>query len=455
MNAEEAYQAALDYLYSFVDFSLSKAYLYAPEKYDLNRMRAFLSELGNPERSYPIIHIAGTKGKGSVAALCNQAAVESGLRTGLYTSPHLIDFTERIQVNGVQIPRASLVELVDKIKPAVASIPRLTTFEITTALALLYFAESRVDAAVLEVGLGGRLDATNAVHPDVTVITSISFDHTQLLGDTLGEIAGEKAGILKKGVPLILAPQKEAARSAILDISEQRDVPVVEVGVDWEFALLGHSIDGQEFIIWSPAEREAAQSIGSWTPLQLRLNLLGEHQVENAATAYAALKCFSPNGKVISNAAIKTAFERVSWPGRFEILQREPPIVIDCAHNRDSAYRLHQTLDTYFPDRPVILVIGASEDKDIEGFFSEIMPRVSRVIAAKSYHPRAIDPQPLVDLARRAGKPAIIIEDVAEALEEAVRTVGPDEMVLATGSIFIVGGAREAWLAWTNSGGKL
>ena len=215
MSNEQAYQDALEYLYTFVDFSLTRANRYSPDQFDLGRMREFADYLGRPQEKYPIIHVAGTKGKGSVSALCASALSAAGYRVGLYTSPHLQDFTERIQINGKALLKTDFVDLVNEIKPYLESGTKLTTFEISTALALLYFARMEANAVVLEVGLGGRLDATNIVVPEVCVITSISYDHSEFLGDTLAGIAGEKAGIIKSGVPVIVSPQKEEARIAI------------------------------------------------------------------------------------------------------------------------------------------------------------------------------------------------------------------------------------------------
>ncbi|MGB9669166.1 MAG: bifunctional folylpolyglutamate synthase/dihydrofolate synthase, partial [Anaerolineales bacterium] len=199
MKLELTYQNTLDYLYSFVDYSLTKADRLAQAKFDLTRMHRLLEELGNPHHSYPSIHITGTKGKGSVTAMCTSVLREAGYRVGMYTSPHLEDYAERIQVNGENIPHAALVSFVESMKPAIEKIKDLTTFEITTALAFLYFNQKKVDVAVVEVGLGGRLDATNVLLPEVSVITSISFDHTFVLGNTLAEIAREKGGIIKEG----------------------------------------------------------------------------------------------------------------------------------------------------------------------------------------------------------------------------------------------------------------
>src|ERR687898_925536 len=206
-DIETQYNQALDYLYSYVDYSLKHISELAKAEFNLDRMFAIMEELGNPQETYPIIHVAGTKGKGSVAALCAAGLKAAGYRTGLYTSPHLWDYVERIQINGESISHEQLIELVEEVKPAVAKIPKLTTFEITTAIGLLAFAKNDVNAAVVEVGLGGRLDATNIVMPKVSVITSLSYDHMAVLGNTLAEIASEKAGIIKEGIPVVSAPQ--------------------------------------------------------------------------------------------------------------------------------------------------------------------------------------------------------------------------------------------------------
>ena len=452
MNIEKSYQETLDYLYSYVDYSLTKSDRYTVEKFDLGRMRLFVEKLGQPDRRYPIIHIAGTKGKGSVSAMCSHVLQAAGYRVGLYTSPHLHDYAERIQINNEPIPHADLVSLVDELRPLFAAIPELTTFEITTGLALAYFAREQVDAVVLEVGLGGRLDATNVVTPAVTVITSISLDHMFLLGDTLAAIAGEKCGIIKPGVPLICAPQQEEARSVIERRAIEAGAPLVQVGKDYLFAPISRSLQGQSMLVWQASEQQQVDEfiesggVLEWEPTRLNLPLLGYHQVENAATAYATLQEFRQRARPLSAEAIQRGFANTQWPGRFEILQRSPIVVVDSAHNRDSARRLRLALDDYFPGQPVILLFGASEDKDVQGMFAELMPRVRRVIATKSFHPRAMEAERLVELAHQFGHPAVIVPDVGDALNEALRLASGDDLVLVTGSIFVVAGAREAWL---------
>src|SRR4030042_6604595 len=437
-NVGDAYKTALEYLYSFVDFSMQKAVTYSPLRFKLERMQALVSSLGDPQQVYPSIHVAGTKGKGSVCILCASALHEAGYKVGLYTSPHLDDYVERIQINGEFIPHSDLAEMVEEIKPHVAAIPELTTFEITTALAFWYFAKQNVDAAVIEVGLGGRLDATNVVIPKVGVITSISYDHTLLLGTTLTQIAGEKAGIIKPGVPVVVAPQEEEARMVIEQIAKERSSPLQLVCRDIAFEEISHSLEGPTIRVWTP-------SGGTNSPLDLSIPLLGPHQGVNAVTAFAALEIFTQKELTLKQYDLISGFANAFWPGRFEIIQYSPPIILDCAHNRDSALKLRLTLDEYYPGRPIILVFGASEDKDILGMFTELMPLVKELIAVKSFHPRAIEPDKLVDMAQSFGHAVLCIEHIPEALERALSLVGQDGVVLVTGSIFVVAEARKYW----------
>lgn len=449
-NNQRRYQATLEYLYGFVDFSMQRTFKATPELFDLSRMFALSAALGHPDSKYPSIHIAGTKGKGSVAALCASALQAEGYRVGLYISPHLDDYAERIQIDGVLIPHNDLMNLVEEVKPVIESIPRLTTFEITTALAFLYFARKNVDIGVIEVGLGGRLDATNIINPQVSVITSLSYDHTYLLGDTLAQIAAEKAGIIKPGVAVVASPQAEEARWVLERIAYERGSRLVQIGRDYQYEPVSRSLDGQTFWIWPASDQPAMEASDARKNrrnkrIRLTIPLLGQHQIVNTATAYAALQEVRKTGLKISQQAILNGFSSVKWPGRFEILRRKPPVVIDCAHNRDSAQKLRLTLDEYFPGLRVIMVFGASEDKDVEGMFAELLPRVSQLIAVKSFHPRAMEPELLVHLAEKSGCPVKVILDVADALEEALRLAGDDGMVLVAGSIFVAAGARIAW----------
>lgn len=442
VNMEEEiihYQEALDYLYSFVDYSLTRNLRNSPEKFDLGRMVALLDLLGKPHEKYPAIHVAGTKGKGSTAAMIASSLRAEGYRVGLYISPHLKEYTERIQINGQPIGMGELADLVDEIKPSVAKIERLTTFEITTALGFLYFARQKVDVAVLEVGLGGRLDATNVVTPLVSVITSLSMDHMAVLGNTLEKIAFEKAGIIKPGRPVALSPQREEARQVIEQVALERKSPLYEVGREFMALPKSHSLEGQTFQVWRKGEER----------YDLSIPLLGQHQVENAATAFAALKIAGEQGLKVSDGAIRRGFATVDWPGRFEIMNREPLLIVDSAHNPDSARRLRQTIDDYLTGRPIVLIFGASEDKDIAGMFVELLPRVNQLIATQSVHPRAMDVAQLIELAKPYEIPARAILPLEQAVEEALKIAKQDAtgqtVVLAAGSLFIAAAVRETW----------
>ena len=432
MDTEKSYNLALDYLYSFVDYSLKHASELAKADFNLDRMRALMAELGNPQDQYPIIHVAGTKGKGSVSALAASALQAAGYKTGLYTSPHLQDYVERIQVDMQPMSHADMAALVEEIKPAVARVPYLTTFEITTALGFLYFARQGCDAAVIEVGLGGRLDATNIVTPRVSVITSLSLDHTLVLGDTLDKIAGEKAGIIKPGVPVVSSSQKDEALDVLIKIAEERGCDLTLIGRDVEFMPLSHSIDGQALQLSTP----------NLQPLNLTIPLLGNHQVENAAVAYAALKASRLN---VPDEAIQQGFAKVKWPSRFDIIRRNPPMVIDVAHNRESALRLRQTLDTFFPDVPVILLFCTLEDKDITGMLEELHSRVERVVATQADHPRAPSVDWIAEQVRKAGLPVEAVVPVAAALERALELAGDQKLILTAGSVAFAGEVNIVW----------
>ncbi|HMR98835.1 MAG TPA: folylpolyglutamate synthase/dihydrofolate synthase family protein [Anaerolineales bacterium] len=452
MDIEAQYNKALDYLYSFVDYSLKHSSELAKAEFNLDRMFALMEELGNPQSKYPIFHVAGTKGKGSVSALCASGLKVAGYKVGLYTSPHLLDFCERIQVDGEPISHELLVELVEEIKPAVAKIPKLTTFEITTALGFLAFARQGCNAAVIEVGLGGRLDATNIVTPKVSVITSLSYDHMAVLGNTLAKIAGEKAGIIKRGVPTVSSSQKEEALEVLERVAKLEESSFTLVGKDVTYESVRSSLDGQVVSIRPTTLRlrdfdadtsqpSAQRARGYSTTVQLPL--LGSHQLENAATAYAALKV---SGLDVSDAAIQKGFAQVKWRARFEIARREPPVIFDSAHNEDSFVKLRETLDTYFPDKKAYLIFGASEDKNIPGMFAAMKPKIQRLIVTRADHPRALEEEKIAELARQAEVPYEAVSPVESALARALELSAKDgSIVLSAGSIFVTAEVMRAW----------
>ncbi len=429
-----SYQNALDYIYSFVDYSLKHASELAKAEFNLDRMRALMHLLDDPQNDYPIIHVAGSKGKGSTSAFIASALRAAGYKVGLYTSPHLQDFTERMQINGAPIPQDEFAKLVEEIKPAVAQVPYITTFELTTALAFLYFSRQKVTAAVFEVGLGGRLDATNILTPLVSVITSISLEHTAVLGNTLEQIAREKAGIVKEGHPFVASPQKPEVVSVFELVAEEYDVPLTLVGRDIFYKVKKKSIDGQMLEIWLPNSPK----------MKLSIPLLGEHQVENAVTAYAALLAARREGLIFNTAQLKQGFAETRWAGRFEIWRESPPVVLDSAHTPDSFAKLHQTLDEYFPNLPIVLLFGVSEDKDLEAMLKELAPRLNRVILTRSSHPRAVAAEAMIEFAEQAGVAYEAIEPVEEAVERGLTLADEDNLLLlSAGSIFLTAAVRE------------
>ncbi len=429
------YEEALDYLYGFVNYEVRREVRYAPSVMNLDRPLQLLEKLGNPHQQYPTIHITGTKGKGSVGAYCLAALQAAGLRTGLYSSPHLQDFRERFRINDEMIAKPLLTTLLAEIKPAADQIPELTWFEMTTALAFLYFAHEQTDVVVCEVGLGGRLDATNVITPLVSVITSLSYDHTHLLGDTLAKIAVEKAGIIKQHVPVVSAPQPQEALAVLESVAAERNAPVTLVGRDWDYVPGSSSLDGQRF---------QAGPVGDlaeyWTPLA------GGHQSINGTVALAALSLVRQSGVNLPPELVAGRRLQANWPGRFEVVNERPWVVLDAAHNGASAMCLKETLAEVFPDQGrVTLVFGASADKDVSGMFEAILPITDHLVLAKAVHPRATSPDELAALAEGLGYRGTIekIPVVTEALDRAKVLAGSEGIAVVTGSLFIVGEARD------------
>lgn len=432
-----SYQQALDYLYSFIDYET----MHLPRSavnYDLRRVEELLFRLGNPHLAAKSVHIAGTKGKGSVAAMVAAALTASGYTTGLYTSPHLNELRERIRVNGELITEEELMALVEKLKPEVevvnekATYGQLTTFELLTALGFAHFKLKGVDFQVVEVGLGGRLDATNVIQPEVCIITSISLDHTDVLGNSLAEIAGEKAGIIKPGSMVVMSPQPDEVAQVIEKTCLNCDARLVRVGSDVVWQSLGFD-----------SERQLLQVRGKLGSYELSIPLLGGYQLGNAATAVAALEVLAGKGFKISRDSIISGLARVSWPGRFQILSHHPLLVVDGAHNPDSARKLKQSLVQYFAFDRAILVIGVSSDKDVAGIISELVSLFDKVIVTRSRHPRAVSLEQLIAAFRRCGVEVQAVEAVSEALSLALSMAGARDLVCVTGSLFVVGEAIE------------
>jgi len=392
--------------------------------------------LGSPHDDFPAVHVAGSKGKGSVSAFCSSVLQEAGYKVGMYTSPHLKDFEERMQINSQPIDRDVLVQYVTEIKKPVAAVPGLTTFEIMTGLAFLFFAREEVDIAVIEVGLGGRLDATNIITPLVSVITSLYLDHVSILGDTLEKIAFEKGGIIKPGIPVICAPQEDAALGVIRKISIEKGSKLTEIEKEYPFSILNKTLEGQDFQIRMPKSQDK---------MLLKIPLIGDYQVINAVVAIATLLELDSKDYLIELSDIKDGLESTIWPGRFEILRKSPPIIVDSAHNPASISKLRETIDEFFPDQDLILVFGISEDKQLDSMLAEILPRTKTLICTQADHPRAMDPYQLAERADGLVTEIKVFPEVGTALKEAVDLVDKDQIVLVTGSIFVAASARIAW----------
>ncbi len=431
------YHQALDYINSYTDYE-KIGMPHDPAFYDLRRVDELLAYLGDPHRKASSVHITGTNGKGSVAAMVASALTTSGYTTGLYTSPHLHTWRERIRVDGELISEEELARLVERLKPEVevvnqrATYGKLTTFEFLTALAFAYFGQRGVDFQVLEVGMGGKFDATNVINPVVCIITSIGFDHMDVLGSTLAEIAAEKAGIIKPGSTVVLSSQPDEAAEVIRKTCRERGAQLVTVGSDVTWQGLGFDLS-----------RQLLRVEGRRDIYELSIPLLGQHQLVNAATAVATLEVLADKGFVIPKEGVTKGFEQVSWPGRLQILSHHPLVVVDGAHNIDSARRLAQSIEQYFNFDQAILVIGASDDKDIASVVSELFPLFDKVIVTRSRHPRAMAPVPLAAEFARHGVEAELVTDVPSALSRALALAGDKDLVCVAGSLFVVAEAME------------
>ncbi len=438
-----SYQQALDFIFDYVDYEKQARFTYDAATLDLSRMVRLLALLGEPHRRFRSVHIAGTKGKGSTAAMSEAILRAAGFRTGLYTSPHLHTFRERIRVDGQLLSREEVVTLVEQCRPAIEAVEGITTFEIITALGFLYFAQQEVQWAVLETGLGGRLDATNIVLPEITAITTLSLDHTYLLGDTLALIAGEKAGIIKQGVPLVCAPQATEAMQVIEAVCCERKAELILVGRDWSWERVTADVTGQTIHV-------SRQTGGQHPPVahnKLRIPFLGQHQLLNATMAVALMATLRQRGIEIPDSAVREGLAQTRWPGRLETLQQHPLVVVDSAHNPDSVAKLAAALGEWFPHERMALVFGASADKDTQTMLETLLPLSDYVITTQARHPRATDPHQLAQAAAsllKAGQLLTVSSSVAGAVEQSLAWAGPSDLVCATGSIFVVGEVREA-----------
>ena len=433
MGSTMDYSTALHHLLSLVDLERTAGPPH--RKYKLERMRALAERLGDPHLVTPTVHVTGTKGKGSTAAMVTSVLEQAGGAPGLYTSPHLHAFRERIRLGQEPVSEAVFGDLMGQVWPVIEAMAadsvygRVTTFEALTAMAFLCYVQSQRGHQVLEVGLGGTLDATNIVErPLVCVITPVSLDHTQVLGDTVEAIARDKAGIIKPGATVVVAPQEPAAMAALEAACTTRGARMVKVEEEYHAKLLDWDAEGQAFSVDGPA--------GSRT---LRTPLLGRHQIGNACCAVAVAEALADQDADVDAAAIEKGLLNVRWPGRLEVLGTSPLVVADGAHNPHAMRALAAAVREYFPGRSCILVMGFSDGHHLEGVVAEaaaLQPRL--VIATRSRHPRAVSTRRIAEQFAQYAMAVEEVDDVGRAVDRGVEGAGSGDLVLGTGSLFVV-----------------
>lgn len=438
----KTYASALRWLRSHADPERMRIVRYNTTNFNLSRMRRLLKALGNPQENLKIVHVAGTKGKGSTCAMLSSMLQASGYTVGLYTSPHLIDLRERITINGQVITQTDLIELMRRLQKTVErelSNDEPSFFELMTAAAVVYFAEQAVDVAVLEVGLGGRLDATNVMHPLVCGVAQISYDHTAILGSDLPSIAREKAGIFKKSVPAISVRQKPEVEKTLAEVAEQAGTPLKFTGKDIEFSY----------------RFEANRELGPHTRVclttekfhyeHLPVPLRGEHQALNCGLALALLDQLRQCGFDIAEPKLVTGLAATQLPGRMEMAWNEPRILLDGAHNAASMESLIKAIGAHIPYDSLVVIFGCAGDKDIDGMLKQINLGADKVIFSRAKsNPRAMEPD---DLARQfsdiSEKMAQTADSLPEALQLAARAVSREDLICVTGSFHLVGEAKK------------
>jgi dihydrofolate synthase/folylpolyglutamate synthase len=414
-SAYHSYRQEVEYLYSLQKFGI---------KFGLSTTSHLLQALGNPHHGPKYIHIAGTNGKGSVASFLSTILQKQGLKVGLYTSPHLVRFTERFQINSQEISQEKTTNLIQQLRQVFNPDEPPTFFEATTALALLYFAQEQTDIALIEVGMGGRLDATNIIHPLVSVITSISLEHQDFLGTTLIDIAQEKAGIIKQNVPVVTGVQDTSVLELFERICQQTSSPLYHIGRD--FSLI-KTLTGYRY-------QSPTRDLNS-----IHLGLKGRHQQTNAALALAVTDILQLQGIAFEDQALEDGLHECIWPGRMHIVSQTPRIVLDGAHNPQAIQALASSLEELFEYAKCLLVLGIMADKDIESILSAILPQADYVLFTRPKYERAIDPKDLMERARPWQTPGEVIASLPQALEKVQAYANNDDLILVCGSLFLVG----------------
>jgi len=421
MVTKNSYENCLKTMYGFRRFGI---------KLGLSTIKKILADLGDPQDTFTCIHVAGTNGKGSVASSLASILHRSGYITGLYTSPHLVRFNERIQVNNRPISNSKVVASYNVVKDAHFGKREPTFFEFTTAMALIEFAAQKVDWAVIETGMGGRLDATNIINPALSIITNISLEHREYLGNTLTKIAAEKAGIIKKRTPLVTGIRQKKAFAEIERIAAGKKAPLFRLGTDFKV----RRNQGQTFSYYG------IENI--WHNLQTALP--GSYQVDNAALVLAACELIGKNNAAITLNNIQEGLSRNHWPGRLEIVSNNPFIILDGAHNLAATRNLAKFLSTNLAGKAITLVIGILDDKPYKAMLKSLLTPVKRVILTRAKIDRALEPRKLYEAAKNLNPGATIIPDVGQAIKYAVETTPRHGAICIAGSFYVVGEAKEA-----------
>lgn len=435
-----SYESALRYLYSQTNYELMARVRYDAEMYSLNRMRKLMKKLGDPQRDIRTVHIAGTKGKGSTATMLATMLRSCGFKVGLYTSPHIMDVRERVQINGEIITQSAVTRLTARFQPILdAMAPDSPTFfEILTALALCHFAENHVDVAVIETGMGGRLDSTNVVKPSVCGFTSISFDHMHQLGRSLKEIASEKAGILKNNTPAVSVEQVPEARDALRRAAKESNSPLMFTGEDIEFSYRVESSrqDGCHTRICLTTPRSRFE--------HLPVPLLGEHQAVNCGLALALLDQLKGQGMKIDDRQAMQGLAGVYLPGRMEMLRQDPRILVDGAHNAASMRALMRAIGQHIPYDSMVMIFGCAVDKDIDGMIGELATGADKLIFVPiANNPRSSAPKDLADMFEaKTGRVAQLTPTLKDALQIAYSAVSREDLICVCGSFGLVGEAK-------------
>lgn len=435
------YRKAIEYIYNLNKFGM---------KLGLKNITGLLSIFDNPHLKIKVIHIAGTNGKGSTAAVLHSILQKANYKAGLYTSPHLVDFQERMKINDEYITQDEVCDLLERLKPAIQKIAHTdgfqhpTFFEVITAMAYLYFYEKEVDFAIMEVGLGGRLDATNVCQPLISVITHIDFDHMAQLGNTLAEIAAEKGAIIKENAPVVCARQSAEADVVIKRIAQEKKTLLYTFGEEFNATLICSLLRGNHF-----------QYCGIYNNYHnLFVPLVGEYQLENTSLAIAAAELLHNNGFNIRRDAIIEGVESSQWPGRFEIVREKPMIILDGGHNPNGINQFMENLKRLIPNKKIIAVLGIFQDKDYRVMVKTVVSQVNQVIITMADNPRATPASLLAEEARRYIAADKIIEttNVKAAIDQAIRIAQEEDVICITGSLYTVGEAESYFLKKVRKG---